>query len=181
MLSINTITEEVVNVLVNLARGVIGFNVGNVILRELNIENENDGREIVYKFAGSMEDTLGRNGAFATLRQVGRDLAQKLMDENPKDEWKTLFVDGLRQFGFAQMIEEESDHAFICNCVFYDILQQNNLEPTQHPVCWTGWGFIEGFIKEFEGVQRIKWSSRDIENRRCKFDFIRNNEDINFS
>ena len=52
-----------------------------VVLRELKIENENDGREIVYKFAGSMEDTLGKNGAFATMKQVGRDLAVKLMED----------------------------------------------------------------------------------------------------
>lgn len=181
VLSVNAITKEVVEVLVNLARGVIGFNVGNVILRELDIADENDGREIVYKFAGSMEDTLGKNGAFATLRQVGRDLAQKLMDENPEKEWKNLFNNALREFGFAQQIKQIDNAAFICNCVFYDILQNNNLEPTQHPVCWTGWGFIEGFMKEFEGIQRIKWSSRDIANKRCQFDFIRNNEDINFN
>ena len=178
---INQITEEVIEILVDLTRGVIGFNVGSVILRELKIENSNDGREIIYNFAESIENTLGKNGAFATLRQVGRDLANKIMDENPEPEWKSLFENALREFGFAQMIKQETNSAFICNCVFYEILQNNNLEPTQHPVCWTGWGFIEGFMKEFEGIQRIKWSHRDIENKRCKFDFIRNNEDLNFN
>ena len=180
-LKIESISKEIIDILVNLARGVIGFNVGNVILRELLIENKYDGREIVYKFASSMEDTLGKNGAFATLRQVGRDLSLKLMNENHESEWRDLFNNALRQFGFAQMIKQEGDKAFICNCVFYDVLQENNLEPTQHPVCWVGWGFIEGFMKEFEGIQRIKWTSRDFENNRCQFDFIRNNEDINFT
>ncbi len=178
---INQITEEVIDILVDLTRNVIGFNVGSVVLRELKIENPNDGREIVYKFAESIENTLGKNGAFATLRQVGRDLANKIMDENPESEWKFLFENALREFGFAQMVKQETNKAFICNCVFYDILQNDNLEPTQHPVCWTGWGFIEGFMKEFEGIQRIKWSHRDVENRRCQFDFIRNNEDLNFN
>ncbi len=179
-IKVNQITKEVIDVLVNLARGVIGFNVGAVILRDMKIENENDGREIIYKFAESIEDTLGKNGAYATLKQVGRDLSKKLMDENPESEWKGLFHNGLREFGFAEMVKEEADAAFICSCVFYEVLQKDGLQPTQHPVCWTGWGFIEGFMKEFEGIQRIKWSGRDIEAKRCKFDFIRNNEDLNF-
>ncbi len=40
---------------------------------------------------------------------------------------------------------------------------------------------VIGFMKVFEGVQRIKWTGRDIEAKRCKFDFIKNNEDINFN
>lgn len=180
IVSVKQITEEVIEVLVALARGVIGFNVGTVVLRELKIENQNDGREIVYKFAGSLEATLGKNGAFATLRQVGRDLAEKVMDENPESEWENLFHNALREFGFAEQIKQEKDSAFICNCVFYDMLEADGLKPIEHPVCWTGWGFIEGFMKVFEGVQRIKWTGRDIEAKRCKFDFIKNNEDINF-
>jgi len=177
-LTVESISAEVIEVLVNLARNVIGTNVGEVILREMKVENKNDGREIVYKFAESIEDVLGKNGAFATLKQVGRDLAQKLMDENPSTEWKWLFNNALREFGFAELIEETGTEAFICNCVFYDILQEKGLEPTEHPVCWTGWGFIEGFMKEFEGIQRIKWSGRDVSAKRCKFDFITNNEDL---
>lgn len=175
------ISEEVIGVLVDLARGVVGTNVGAVVLREMKIENENDGREIVYKFAASIEDTLGKNGAYATLKQVGRDLSQKLMEENDESEWENLFHNALSEFGFAEMVKKEDNAAFICSCVFYDILKVDGLGPTQHPVCWTGWGFIEGFMKEFEGVQRIKWTGRDIEAKRCKFDFIRNNEDISFS
>lgn len=178
---IKQISKEVIEVLVSLARGVIGFNVGAVILREMKIVNANDGKEIVYKFAGSIEDVLGKNGAFATLKQVGRDLANKLMYENPENEWSSLFYNALREFGFADMIRQEENRAFICSCVFYDMLQENNLEPTEHPVCWVGWGFIEGFMKEFEGVQRIKWAARDVENNRCQFDFIRNNEDLSFA
>lgn len=180
VVTINQITKDVIEVLVALARGVIGFNVGTVLLRELKIENPEDGREIVYKFAGTIEETLGKNGAFATLKQVGRDLAKKIMAENPESEWDNLFQNGLREFGFAREIKKEKDKAFICSCVFYEVLQQDGLQPTQHPVCWTGWGFIEGFMKVFEGVQRVKWHSRDVENNRCQFDFIYNNSDMNF-
>lgn len=174
------ISKEVIQLLVNLTRGVIGYNIGSVLLRELDIKDITNGKEIVYKFSQSLEDTLGKGGAHATLKQVGRELAETLMSESPNSEWDKLFKTALNDFGYAQIIEKNTDSAYICNCVFYDILQVNNLEPTEHPVCWTGWGFIEGFMKVMEGVQRIKWVERDILNNRCKFDFIWNNEDLNF-
>lgn len=180
-MTIKDITEEVIEVLVSLARGVIGHNLGSVVLRELDITNKNDGKEIVFKFAGSLEINLGKHGAYATLRQVGRDLAKKIMAENSEDKWNFLFLNALNEFGFANEVVKNDTSAFICNCVFYDVLQLEGLEPTEHPVCWIGWGFIEGFMKEFENIQRIKWTYRDIENRRCKFDFIYNDEDLNFN
>ncbi len=179
--TVKQISKEVIDVLVGLAKGVVGTNVGAVILREMEIENDSDGREIVYKFAESIEGTLGKNGAYATLKQVGRDLAVKLMNDSPEDQWEGLFHNALREFGFAQKIVQEKDTAYICSCVFYDVLKADGLGPIQHPVCWTGWGFIEGFMKKFEGVQRIRWTGRDVEAKRCKFDFIRNNEDLSFN
>ena len=62
--------------------------------------------------------------------------------------------------------------SFICNCVFYSVLQRNNLEPIEHSVCWTGWGFIEGFMREIKDIKAIKWVSRDIENNGCQFDYV---------
>ena len=103
------------------------------------------------------------------------------MDENPREMWKSLFHNAINEFGFAEMIKKEQNCAYICSCVFYDRLQKDGFEPTEHPVCWVGWGLIEGFMKEFEGIQRIRWTRRDIENNRCQFDFIRNNEDLEFS
>ena len=179
-LKIKEISQDVIEVLVGLTRGVIGYSIGTVMLRELNLEENPNGREILYRFAGTIEDTLGKNGAFATLRQVGRDLAQKLMDENPEEEWKGLFNNALREFGFAQEIKDTENEAFICSCVFYDMLQENNKAPTEHPICWTSWGFIEGFMRVFKDVKRIQWAGRDIEAKRCKFDFIgKDNQKMN--
>ena len=46
----------------------------------------------------------------------------------------------------------------------------------EHSVCWTGWGFIEGFMREIEGIKAIEWSSRDYENNRCQFNYITKNQ-----
>lgn len=176
---VNEVSEEILDILIDLTRIVLGDSNHQLLLNDLQGEENKDGKQFVYKFATSLEKILGKNDAFATLRKVGISFAQKLMEIFPKEEWNDLFIDCLRRFGFAQQIIKNNDSALICNCVFYDILQENGLGPIEHPVCWTGWGLIEGFMKEFEGVDRIQWSSRDIENKRCKFDFIRLNQ-INF-
>jgi hypothetical protein len=54
------------------------------------------------------------------------------------------------------------------------VLQRNNLEPIQHSVCWTGWGFIEGFMRVIKDIKGIQWKKRDVENNRCEFDYIPN-------
>lgn len=175
---IDIISTEIISILVNLAKGVIGNNVGGVILREMEINDFTNAKEIIYKFSSTVENIIGKNGAFATLRQIGRDLATKILEENPKHEWSLLFNNAMNEFGFANMIKHRDGSTFMCNCVFYNVLQKEGLEPTEHPVCWAGWGFVEGFMKEFENIQRIIWVGRDNDAKICKFDFIRNNEDL---
>ncbi|MFT4644747.1 MAG: putative hydrocarbon binding protein [Planctomycetota bacterium] len=63
----------------------------------------------------------------------------------------TVLVAALNDFGFAQEIIKEENQAFICNCVFYDILQSKALKPIPHSVCWADGGFIEGFMRELKG------------------------------
>jgi hypothetical protein len=46
----------------------------------------------------------------------------------------TVLVAALNDFGFAQEIIKEENQAFICNCVFYDILQSKALKPIPHSV-----------------------------------------------
>jgi hypothetical protein len=79
----------------------------------------------------------------------------------------------LNDFGFADRIEICEAHSNICHCVFYEILEAKNFGPTQHAVCWAGWGFIEGFMKLIAGVKGIKWVDRDIERKACKFVYLK--------
>ncbi len=165
------ITEEVINLLVSLMKNVLGENAVNVILK--NCQDPKDGRRLVYRFAQETQNLLGDNGSFAAMRQLGRELAKKLMEEHPREEWEEILRTALNNLGFAKQIKREEDKAFICDCVFYPLLEENGLKPISHAVCWAGWGFIEGFMKEIEGVKGIKWSKRDYEHRSCQFDFIR--------
>lgn len=166
------ITKEVVDTLIALMKDVIGEKTVNIILNKLEAGEDAKGKDIVYAFAESTTNILSKKASFAILRQVGRDLAASIMSKHDEDEWEEALEKTLNQLGFAQKILKEEDQAYICNCVFYTILQKNSLNPTEHSVCWTGWGFIEGFMRELKDLKSIKWVSRDVEMKRCQFDYI---------
>ncbi len=168
---IGEINQEVIDLLVSLMKGIIGENTVNVILR--NCKEPENGRRLVYRFAEETQKLLGDKGSFAAMRQLGREIAKKLMEEHPEEEWEEILRTALNNLGFAKQIKREESRAFICDCVFYELLKENNLKPITHAVCWAGWGFIEGFMKELENVKGIKWIKRDYEHRSCQFDFIR--------
>ncbi len=169
------ISPEVINFLISIMENIIGERAVKVVLSSTkkNISKDLEGREILFRFASELQKTLGVKGAFATMRQVGRDLAKYLMKQYPRDEWYEVLENALNDFGFARKIEKKKDRAYICNCVFYEILEKNDLGSIEHAICWAGWGFIEGFIKEMEGVKCIQWKSRDFEKEICRFDFIK--------
>lgn len=166
-----SITEETIQLLTSLVNGVVGFDISKSYTEKLNLSLNDKGKEIVFKYASFIEDSIGKTEAFSTLREVGKNLAIKLMKDNYKEEKEVLLERSLKELGFAQSIAKEPNNIFICNCVFYDILQINGIDPIEHAVCWVGWGFIEGFLKEMQNVNSITWKSRDIENERCNFVF----------
>lgn len=165
-----TITQEVVDTLVNLMKNVLGERAVNIVLNKLG--DSISGRELIFAFADETQKLLGEKGGFSSMRQLGRELAKYLMSKNPKEEWEDILENALYEFGFAKRIEKDKDRAYICSCVFYEILEKNNLNPVGHSVCWAGWGFIEGFVKEMENVKGIQWVERDYEKEKCRFDFI---------
>ncbi len=166
------INKEVINTLVNLMKNVIGEKGVNVVLNELGNTEGMEGKEIIYTFAEEAQNLLGEKGAYASLRQVGRELARTLMKQYPEEKWEEVLETALNDFGFARKIEKEDNCAFICGCVFYEILNKNGFKPVQHAVCWAGWGFIEGFVGKMKGIKGIQWKERDFENEKCKFEFL---------
>ncbi len=170
-----SITKEVIDTLIGLMKDVIGDKAVNIVLNNIDVSEGAKGRDIVYAFAESTTNILSKKASFAILRQVGRELASVIMSKHPKENWDSVLETTLNDLGFAQKIEKENGKAFICNCVFYSILQRNNLGPIEHSVCWTGWGFIEGFTRKIEDIKAIQWASRDLENNRCQFDFVPHN------
>ena len=169
-----SITKEVIDTLIGLMKDVIGDKAVDIVLSNINVGEDAKGKDIVYAFAESTTNILSKKASFAILRQVGRELAAVIMSKHPKEKWDFVLETTLNDLGFAQKIEKTGGKAFICNCVFYSILQSNSLEPIEHSVCWTGWGFIEGFMRKIEDIKGIQWASRDHENNRCQFDYIPN-------
>jgi len=168
------INQEVINTLSDLMAEVLGKNIVKAILRKSSETGTTSGPEMMFAFAQETQDLLGEKGSYATLRQVGRSLAKKLMAQYPENQWDGILRQSLNDFGFANRIDRDSEKAFICQCVFYDILVSKSLEPIQHAVCWAGWGFIEGFVRELEsGVKSIEWVERDISAKKCQFIFKR--------
>lgn len=172
------INKEVIDTLVSLTKNILGEKTVDIILNEINKKSngkELSGRDIVFSFADEIQNMFGKNGGYAIVRQLGREVAKVLMQNHPKEEWEDLLEKSLNTFGFAYKIERNQDEAYICNCVFYEgVLKPRNLGPIEHCVCWCGWGFIEGFVKSLEeGVKGIKWMERDIENHKCRFVFLR--------
>jgi len=166
------ITKEVIDTLISLMTDVIGEKAVKIILNGLNVGEDAKGRDIVYAFAESTTNMLSKKASFAILRQVGRELAQVIMSKHNREDYDFVLETTLNDLGFAQKIEKNENNAFICNCVFYSVLQRNNLEPIQHSVCWTGWGFIEGFMRVLKDIRGIQWKERDVVNNRCEFAYI---------
>lgn len=167
------INTEIINIIIKMMESILGKNMVQIILNRCHHDNVLSSTELVYAFAQETQTLLGHKGSYATLRQVGRSIAKGLMAQHPKAEWKNILKQTLNHFGYAYCIEQEIDKAFIVQCVFYDKLTEEGLQPTQHAVCWIGWGFIEGFMKPLENIKSINWVCRDIAHQRCEFVFNR--------
>lgn len=165
------ITQETINTLLELFKKTVGEK--GVKLLSNRVSKDLSGRELVYEIASMAMEIYGTKGSYAVMRQLGRELANSLMEKYPKEMWQSVLESALNNFGFAEKIEFGEKEAYIVSCVFYEILQNKGLNPTEHAVCWTGWGFIEGFVREMKGIKGIKWESRDIEGERCKFIFLK--------
>jgi hypothetical protein len=167
------ITQEVVNKLIGLMEDVIGKSAVGIVLKQLPEGEHSPGPDLVLQFAEETQNLLGNAGAFAVLRQVGRDLAKNVAANLPPERWQQALEESLNEFGFADSISKEEEDASINNCVFFPILEERQIEPTGHAVCWAGWGFIEGFVKVMGEAKGIKWVGRDIANKSCKFAYLR--------
>ena len=163
-------TEEVVPVLVDITKGIIGDKAVELIMKSLG--DDASGEELVFAFAEKIQELFGERGGFATMRQLGREVAKTMMRENPQERWEIILENALGDLGFAERIEKGENEAYICKCVFYKILDGRNLKPVEHSVCWAGWGFIEGFAKEMYGVKGVQWKERDYDNEKCRFEYI---------
>lgn len=167
------ISQEILEDLYSILSNIVGERAVNLFKRKIAEKGITDIPTIIYELAGEMGKTFGTRGAFATLREVGRQVARDLMEHHPREEWGKVFEEGLNIMGFAKGVKKEPTRACICSCIFYpNFLQKEGLKPTEHPVCWIGWGFIEGFMKAFTNALGVRFKERDFERQQCWFEII---------
>lgn len=168
--AITPISWQVLDTLIEKLEGVIGARAMK-ILKTIDSADRNSppSPRIVYDLGNELEDLLGKKGAFSLLRLVGREIGQMFTDGKDTESARELLNVTLRHLGFAYEIKLDSEHAYICHCVFYDYLKQDGFAPIERPVCWTGWGFIEGCLKNVNGAHHIKWQKRDNQKKACRF------------
>ena len=133
------ITQEVVETLVGLMAEVIGQKAVEIVLQQFPADEQPTGRDLVYRFAEETDKLLGTAGAYAVLRQVGRDLAKQVSSTLAKDQRQQALEQSLTNFGFADRIEKCDGHSNICNCVFYEILEEKTWgQPSMRFAGWVG-------------------------------------------
>jgi len=160
----------VIDLLVEKISSLIGENGTRVLESVRRMDRGNDpSPEFVYRLGNELGELLGSEGAFAVIRQVGREIGREVTAGKDRGEALELLADTLRHLGFAYRIELEEQDAWICRCVFYDFLQRDGYGPVERPVCWAGWGFIEGCLGTIEGAHHITWKERDEAGQRCRF------------
>ena len=168
------ISREIIEDLFEVLQSIVGKKAVDTIRRRVEEKNLTSPVDIAYEVATDLEEIFGRRGAFATLREVGRHVAKDLMANHPEEEWEEVFQKALNAMGYAQGVEREGDLACICSCVFYpQFLQKEGYKPVEHPVCWMGLGFVEGFMKAFTGAHGVRFKERDFEGNKCWFELVR--------
>jgi len=168
----DNLSKEILDDILKHLSAIVGHRATELILKR--IENYNDLPAVVFELANQLGDIFGSKGAYSVLRELGRTVARDLMENHPPEEWEEIFQNGLKIMGFAKGVKMDSDRACICSCVFYpQFLEKKNLQPTHHPVCWIGWGFVEGFMKALTGAKGVEFVNRDFEKEQCWFKIVK--------
>ena len=172
--TIEPLSWQVLDILVDKVTGLVGERAVNVLstLDDADRTQPPDPR-IVYNLGNELEEVFGKKGAFALLRQVGREIGLFFTNGKESDEAADILAVTLRQLGFAYAIRLDEEDAYICQCVFYKFLEEDGFGPIQRPVCWTGWGFIEGCLSNVNGAHHVQWKERDYEAKACRFSIRR--------
>ncbi len=176
--NIEPLSWQVLDILASKVQGLVGEGAMSVLTTLENADRtQPPDPRIVYDLGNEMEELFGKKGAFALLRQAGREIGKNFTDGKKSDEAAEILASTLRQLGFAYEIKLEDNDAYICKCVFYKFLEADGHGPVQKPVCWTGWGFIEGCLSNVNGAHHVKWKSRDKEAQACRFSIRHSAED----
>ena len=144
------INHEIILTIIEIAKELLGpFNVNTMLNQVADAKGVLEGSDLLIAFGDKLQVQYGNNGAFATMRQLGREVGKKLMSVHPDDEWNHLMRKGLSTLGFTDNIRIEDKKIIVTDCIYFNILEHRGINPTEHSFCWMGMGFIESFIRVF--------------------------------
>ncbi len=168
---IQQLSWQVLDIILDKLRGLIGERAIGLLHTVQDADRTHPpSPRLVYDIGNELEEVVGKKGAFALLRVIGREIGVMFTEGKDTKIATEILTVTLRNLGFAYEIKLEDKDAYICHCVFYDILNADGHGPIEKPVCWTGWGFIEGCLSNINGAHHIKWMERDIDAKACRFD-----------
>jgi len=154
---------------------LIGKRAVQIIRRKIESEaRTKDPSKILFTAVSALTELIGRNGACAIVREIGREVAAKMMEGRPPSTWWSICQEALKEAGYAQQLEDLSEGDFcVVGCSFYpQFLKPNGLEASKHPICWIASGFIEEFARRVKGVKGIHFEFRDNEKNCCRFKYL---------
>lgn len=164
------INHEIVLKIIEIAKGLLGsFNVNTMLNQVADAGSIPEGCDLLIAFGDKIQSQYGDKGAFATMRQLGREVGKNLMANHPAEEWEDLLKTGLLTLGFTKNIKIGENSVEVTDCVYHKILEQRGKKPTEHSFCWMGLGFAEIFIRAFnKNIRSVKWQHRN-DNMNCCF------------
>lgn len=168
-LVVDQFDHELVNTIINVTKKLVGdYSIDKVLNKLADSNLSLDGQQLLFAFTDGIQKKYGVNGAFATMRQIGREVAKGLIADHSSSEWEHMLDLGLRKMGFNVLPFENDKEACVFDCVYLRILESVELKPVEHCICWMGWGFIEGFIRMFEDdLVSKQWVNRNLKEKKC--------------
>ncbi len=172
-LAVADMSWQVIDLILEKMRLLIGEGALSVLQEIKNVDRSSDpSPELVYRLSNELGDLLGAQGAFAVIRQVGREIGVHFSEGKGAEAAKTILQETLRGLGFAYEIRLDESDAYICSCVFHRMIEAEGARPIEKPVCWAGWGFIEGCLKEINQAHHIRWRDRNEQKKECRFEIM---------
>ncbi len=143
--------------------GLIGKRGTSIVMREVAQLQNPHPSEIIFTAVNALLKLLGNHGANAIVREIGREVAQRMMKKHPPEKWWELCKSALVEAGYAKDIKLLEDGT-VCvgECAFHpNILKPQGLDAAQHPICWIASGFIEEFIRRIKRVKGLRFKRRE--------------------
>jgi predicted hydrocarbon binding protein len=151
---------------------LIGKQAVKMIHRAIEEAGAKEPPQILFVAVNKLQELIGRRGACAIVREIGREVADKMMENHPPQEWWFVCKQALKETGYARELKSVNGRGFcVFGCMFYPyFLKPNNLEASKHPICWIATGFIEEFMRKIKKIKGVGFVKR--ENNCCEFKYI---------